>query len=73
MDKNGVVCLDSRDEIRFESVGYGELIVNQGTSTGAKAVQAYNGRARIKLKKNNGKTVVAVSSKGLETVFIEVK
>ncbi len=73
MDKNGVVSLDSRDEIRFESVGYGELIVNQGTSTGAKAVQAYNGRARIKLKKNNGKTVVAVSSKGLETVFIEVK
>lgn len=72
-DVNGVVCLESRDFIYFESTGDGYLIKNQGTSTGSSKVQAYNGRARIKLMKNKGESVVSVKSDGLKTVFQTVK
>ena len=72
-DDNGVVCLSSQEYIRFESVGDGMLIVNQGTSTASKKVQAYNGRARIKLLKNKGENVVTVKAEGLKTVFVGVK
>jgi len=71
-DDKGVVCLDSREYFRFESVGDGKLVVNQGTSTGSKTVQAYNGRARIKLLKNGGENIVAIQSEGLKTVFVTV-
>ena len=72
-DDKGVVCLDSRKYVRFESAGDGKLIVNQGTSTGSKFVQAYNGRVRIKLLKNGGENIVSIKSEGLKTVFITVK
>lgn len=72
-DSNGVVCLESRQFIRFESVGDGQLIKNQGTSTGSSKVQAYNGRAKIKLAKNKGESVIAVKSEGLKTVFVRVE
>jgi len=71
-DEKGVVCLNSREYFRFESAGDGILVVNQGTSTGSKLVQAYNGRARIKMLKNGGETIVAVKSEGLKTTFITV-
>ena len=72
-DENDVVCLNSRNYFWFESVGDGKLVVNQGTSVGSKKVQAYNGRARIKLLKNGGENVVAVKAEGLTTVFLIVK
>lgn len=72
-DYKDVTCLDSRKYIYFESVGDGHLIVNQGTSTGSGKVQAYNGRARIQLKKNKGESVIAVKSDGLKTVFVTIK
>lgn len=72
-DSNGILCLDSRQFIRFDSVGDGQLIKNQGTSTASGKVQAYNGRARIKLAKNKGESVIAVKSEGLRTVFVTVK
>ncbi|MDU1892180.1 MAG: glycoside hydrolase family 2 TIM barrel-domain containing protein [Dysgonomonas sp.] len=72
-DNNGVICLDSRKYVRFESVGDGQLIKNQGTSSGSSKVQAYNGRARIQLKKNSGQSVIAVKSEGLKTVFVSIK
>ena len=72
-DDKGVLCLDSHNYIYFESVGDGKLIVNQGTSTASKKVQAYNGRARIQLKKNGGESVVAVKSDSLKTIFVTVK
>ena len=72
-DENGVVCLTSREYINFESIGDGNLVINQGTSTGSKKVQAYNGRARIKLLKNGGENRVAIKSDGLKTVFLTVK
>lgn len=72
-DKNGVICLDSKSYIYFSAVGDGTLVKNQGTSTGSSKVQAYNGRARIQLKKNNGESIVAIKSKNLDTIFISIK
>ena len=53
--------------------GDGTLIQNQGTSTGSRKVQAYNGRARIKVNLNKGKSIVAVKSEGIPTVFMEIQ
>ena len=55
--KNGVRCLDSQAYVEFSMVGDGRLIQNQGTSTGSRRVQAYNGRAYVKAVKN-GKIAV---------------
>ncbi len=68
-DNQGVLCLDSKNFIEFQLAGDGQLIQNQGTSTGSWKVQAYNGRARIKVLLNNGKSTVAVKSKGIPTAF----
>ena len=72
-DKEGVRCLDSKKYIEFELAGDGTLIQNQGTSTGSRKVQAYNGRARIKVNLNKGKSIVAVKSEGIPTVFMEIQ
>ncbi|GHU78905.1 beta-galactosidase [Bacteroidia bacterium] len=72
LDEKGVLCLDSQKFIFFESAGDGNLIVNQGTSTGSKKVQAYNGKARIKLMKNGGENVVSVKVDGMKTVFVSI-
>jgi Beta-galactosidase/beta-glucuronidase len=72
-DQNGVPCLMSAHYIYFDSVGDGYLIENMGTSTASGKVQAYNGRARIKLVKRDGKNLVSVKSDGLETVFVKVE
>jgi beta-galactosidase len=69
-DKNGVPCLDSTVFVRFSLVGDGHLLDNLGTSAGARKVQVYNGRARIKVDANGGSNVVAVASDGLKTQFI---
>jgi beta-galactosidase len=45
------------------------LIDNQGISSGSRKVQAYNGRAIIKVKLNKGQSVVSVIAEGLKTVF----
>lgn len=71
-DKDGVRCLDSKEYIEFEIAGDGSLIQNQGTSTGSRKVQAYNGRAQIKANLNKGKSIVAVKSDGTPTTFIEL-
>lgn len=71
-DENNVPCLTSRNYFYFESAGDGKLIINQGTSSGSEKVQAYNGRARIKLVKNGGESKVAIKSDGLRTVFVEI-
>lgn len=72
LDANKVLCLDVSNEVNFNLVGDGELIKNQGTSTGSAKVQLYNGRAIIKLKTNNKKNVVSVSSVGLPTEFLTI-
>ncbi len=72
-DSNGVLCLESEKFILFESVGDGKLLKNLGTSTGSSKVQVYNGRAKIKVAKNNGESMIAIKSDGLKTIFTSVK
>lgn len=71
LDEKGVLCLDARDYIEFQVAGDIKMIANQGTSSGSKKVQAYNGRARIKVRLINGKNgVVSVLSEGKETKIV---
>ena len=72
LDRNDVLCLDAINDIEFILSGDGNLIDNLGTSTGSRKVQAYNGRAIIRVKKNSGKNIIGVKSKGLETVFLNL-
>lgn len=71
-DANNVLCLDAINLVSFTSVGDGELIRDQGTSTGSAKVQMYNGRALIKLKTNHAKNTVAVQSNGIPTAFLNL-
>ncbi|MNN15570.1 hypothetical protein D3C81_1286770 [compost metagenome] len=59
LDKDGILCLDAKNWIYFDATGDGELIIDQGTSIGARKVQAYNGRALIRLRLSAGKAVVS--------------
>lgn len=72
LDAKGVLCLDSADWLRFGLTGDGVLMDNLGTSSGSRLVQAYNGRAIIKVDTKGGKSVASVSVKGLETVSINL-
>lgn len=72
LDDKGVPCLDAVNFIRFGLTGDGRLIDNQGTSTGSRYVQAYNGRAIIRVQTNKGHSVISAKCEGLETVFKEL-
>ncbi len=69
LDNRNILCLDAINWISFGLTGDGKLIDNQGTSSGSRKVQAYNGRAIIKVKLNEGQSVVSVAAEGLKTVF----
>jgi len=71
IDAKGVQCLDARHFVRFALAGDGDLIDNLGTSTTARKVQLYNGRAQISVKRS-GKLVISVSSEGLPTAFLSI-
>jgi len=71
-DSKKVLCLDAINLVAFSLIGDGELIKDQGTSTGSAKVQLYNGRAIIRVKTNAAKSVVAVQSKGIPTVFLNL-
>lgn len=71
VDAAGVPCLDASDWIEFGVAGDGTLIADQGTSTGSRRLQAYNGRAicRVQLR---GKAVVSACASGVETALISL-
>jgi beta-galactosidase len=69
LDEKGVPCLDAANWIRFGLAGDGKLIDNQGTPSGSRYIQAYNGRAVIRVHTNNGRSVVSAKCEGLPTVF----
>jgi beta-galactosidase len=69
LDANSLLCLDARNVVRFDVTGDGRLLDNLGTSTAARKVELYNGRALISLQKK-GEVVVSVSSEGLTTAFL---
>jgi len=72
VDAAGVLCLDARNFVRFDVAGAGRLIDNLGTSTTARKVQLYNGRASISIDKK-GPVVVSVASEGLPTAFLNLE
>jgi beta-galactosidase len=72
LDDEGVLCLDARNGVRFGLAGDGFLIDNLGTSTGSRTVQAYNGRARISVQLQGGRTVACAASERLPTEFLRL-
>ncbi len=70
LDSNNVLCLDAANIVQFTIAGEGELADKLGTPDGAAVLQLYNGRASIKVKTNNGRSVVSVSSKNISPAFI---
>ena len=71
-DTNGVLCLDAKNVVRFSLAGGGSLIDNQGTSTGSRVVQLYNGRAQISIRCNDGACTAGVTSEGIAPAFVTV-
>jgi beta-galactosidase len=71
-DEKKTLCLDARNIVTFGLAGDGQLIDNQGTSSASRKVELYNGRAIIRIKTNNGKSVADVRSQGLKTAFLEL-
>ncbi|MEO8404183.1 MAG: glycoside hydrolase family 2 TIM barrel-domain containing protein [Chitinophagaceae bacterium] len=72
LDEKNVLCIDAANWIRFGLTGDGKLIDDQGTSSGSRYVQLYNGRAIIRIKTNNGKSVMSAKVEGVETVMLEL-
>ena len=71
VDEAGVPCLDATNWIEFALAGEGQLLVDQGTSTGSRRIQAYNGRAIIRAHLS-GQAVVSAMSAGVATAFVTV-
>lgn len=71
-DNKNVQCMDAANWVRFALAGDGELIDNQGTSTGSRYVQMYNGRAIISIKTNGGKSVASAKVEGVPTAIISL-
>ncbi len=71
-DAKGVLCLNAKNVVRFSLAGSGSLIDNQGTSTGSRVVQLYNGRARISIRCNHGPCTAGVTSEGIAPAFVTV-
>ncbi len=73
LDEKNIPCLDATDFVVFDITGDGQLIDNKGTSTGARKVQLYNGRAIIGIKLNHGESIVSVKSNGMKTAFLRLE
>jgi beta-galactosidase len=70
-DRNGIPCLDARNVVRFGLVGDGRLIDNLGTSTTARKLELYNGRAVISLQRT-GEITASATSEGMPPAFLRV-
>lgn len=72
LDAKNIPCLDAADWVRFGLAGDGNLIDDLGTSTGSRYVQAYNGRALIRIRTGGGHSVVSSAVKGMPTEFLQL-
>ena len=72
VDEKNIPCLDAADWVSFGLAGEGRLIDDLGTSTGSRHVQAYNGRALIRVRTQQGRSVVSVKGGTLPTVFLNL-
>lgn len=70
VDEAGVPCLDAANLVRFGVTGDAHLLDNLGTSTGSRAVQLYNGRARIQVAISGAHAVASVGGDGLTTALL---
>jgi beta-galactosidase len=70
-DARGVLCLDSRNVVRFSLAGAGRILDNLGTSRGSRELQLYNGRAEISVTRSGGCTL-GVTSEGLRSAFLSL-
>jgi beta-galactosidase len=71
-DAKGVLCVDARNRLRFSIAGLGTLIDNRGTPTASRVVEMCNGRAEISLTRNDGGSVVGVSTTGIKPAFCNI-
>ena len=71
-DAQGVLCLDATNYIYFSTAGDGQLLADLGTSDGSRKVQAYNGRAIIRIKRTGEQLVAVAAADSLETVILPV-
>jgi len=72
LDDKSIQCLDAANWIRFGLVGDGELIDDLGTSSGSRYVQMYNGRAIIRVKIKNGRSVISAKVDSVPATFINL-
>ena len=71
-DAKNILCLDARNVVEFGLAGDGKLIDDQGTSSGSRKVELYNGRAIIRINLNGGKSTASVKTNGLNTAFCDL-
>ena len=70
LDAAGRRCLDATTRLRFGLTGPGELLDDLGTASGSRVVQAYNGRAIIRLRPGTGPNAASVQAEGLPAVLL---
>lgn len=72
VDRNGTLCLDARNRVRFTLAGAGRLNDNLGTATGSRVIELYNGRAEISFVPGLQPSVIGVTSKGIAEALLKV-
>ena len=72
VDDKNIQCLDAANWLRFGLTGDGKLIDNMGTAAGSRYSQLYNGRAIIKVKLNNGHSVISAKVDTVPVVFLNL-
>ncbi len=70
-DRNGVLCLDSAQGVRFSITGPGKLLDNLGTTRGSREIQLSNGRAQISII-CKGSCTIQATPKGMAPASINV-
>ena len=71
-DAQGVPCLDAANWVRFSLAGGGTLLDDLGTSSGSSKVQAYNGRAIIRVRTNGQRSAASAASEGLPAALLNL-
>jgi beta-galactosidase len=72
VDAGNIICLDARNQVTFGFTGDGQLIDNQGTSSGSRKVELYNGRAIIRVRLKGSVNIASVKCEGIPTVYYSV-
>ena len=73
LDAQAVPCLDARNVVRFSVAGDGELLANLGTTTGARQLELYNGRATVSVRLTGAQAVVSASAAGAASGFCTIR